>query len=181
MFGHNHNFMQPRKLLTLKKNTHDFIQKSLKKRFEEGVTNDQKCLKEFFELKNCTWKCHLISYMQSLPPCETIEEYSCMVDSWYSPTFTNCFKYKLATTYSLSRTEYPFHKTINDSITTFDIELRSGAKEIQQEVLLLTLQDWIGSVGGSLGCFSGFPFQLLYSTALTKPSNFTGNRIVLFI
>ena len=63
---------------------------------------------------------------------------------------------KKATTYSLRRTESPYHKPVNDSFTTFEIGFRFEAKEIQEEIALLTMPDLIGSVGGSLGMFFGF-------------------------
>ena len=69
-------------------------------------------------------------------------------------------------TYELQQIiENPFHKAINLSSTEIYIGLWSLVKNVQEEVPLLTLQDFIGSVGGSLGMFFGFSISatLLYT------------------
>ena len=131
--------------------------KVIEKRFNEGVEDGQKCLKAFFETQNCPSMCHLLSFDEpNIPACKTTKEQYCISQNWTHPRFTECFKTRVATTYRLTRIENPFHKPVNDSFTDIGIGFFSGAKEIQQEVALLTLPDLIGSIGGSLGMFFGF-------------------------
>ena len=58
----------------------------------------------------------------------------------------------------------PYHTQMNCSSTEIFVGLEPGLKEVQKEVLLLTLPDLIGSVGGGLGVFFGFSISavLLY-------------------
>ena len=136
-----------------------FEAKVVEKRFAEGITDGQRCLKELIVKKSCypSSPCHLLTYVPyNLRTCETVEEYQCANDGWFHENYTDCFKTKVATTYSMKRSETPFHAPVNDSFTTFDVALRFGAKEIQQEIALLTMADLIGSVGGGLGMFFGF-------------------------
>ena len=58
---------------------------------------------------------------------------------------------KKATYYSLNyRKENPYHKDKNTLKTDVYIGITSMQKVIKEEVFVLTLQDLIGSVGGSL-------------------------------
>ena len=80
-----------------------------------------------------------------------------MDNSWNSEDFFQCYKTQSATTYDLlQRIENPHHKNITFDTTDINIGMYNMEKEIQEEVLILTLQDLIGSVGGSLGMFFGF-------------------------
>ena len=154
-----------KEIISFEKEYTRFQTKVLEKRFAEGTTDGQTCLKEFFS--HCP--CHLLSYVPSyLPTCETVEEQICSWGDWFNENYTDCFKTKLATTYRLMRVEYPFHAPVNDSFTTFEVEFRFGTKEIQQEIALLTMPDLIGSVGGSLGMFFGFSISATLLFLLDK-------------
>ena len=135
------------------------------KLFQEGAEDNQGCLNRVLQNKTCNTKCNLLSF-GNLPPCPTISELKCMwTDLFSKADYINCFKTKKAITYELQqRIENPYHKAINLSSTEIYIGLWSMAKNIQEEVPLLTLQDFIGSVGGSLGMFFGFSMSatLLY-------------------
>ena len=134
--------------------------------FQDGVDDNQRCLNRLLMNKNCSTKCNLLSF-GNLPACPTIPALKCMwKDLLSTADYINCYKTKKAITYELQqRIENPFHKAINLSSTEIYIGLWSMAKNVQEEVPLLTLQDFIGSVGGSLGMFFGFSISatLLYT------------------
>ena len=88
------------------------------------------------------------------------------------PEFTDCFKTKLASTYDLvERIESPLHKQINKTSTTVYVALWTMEKEVQEEVKLLTTEDLIGSVGGSLGMFFGFSIYATLFYCIEKALN----------
>ena len=76
---------------------------------------------------------------------------------------------KKATYYSLNeRKENPYHKDQNTLKTDVFIAINAMQKVVKEEVFVLTLQDLIGSVGGSLGLFFGFSFSAVLFSCLNK-------------
>ena len=144
-----------------------FYLKNLDKYFRNGATNNTKCFEKLFLDYNCSTICTILDYYRgNLPLCQTVGELQCIwnqIYANYSP-FTDCFKTTLATTYSLvERIDQPIHTEINTTSTTVWVGLWTMEKEVQEEVKLLTTEDFIGSVGGSLGMFFGFS---IYATFL---------------
>ena len=136
------------------------------KLFQDGVEDNQGCLNRLLRNKTaCTTKCNLLSF-GNLPPCPTIEALKCMWTGLMAdPNYIDCYKTQKAITYDLQqRIDNPYHKAINLSSVEIYLAVWSMAMRIQEEVPLLTLQDFIGSVGGSLGMFFGFSMSatLLY-------------------
>ena len=125
--------------------------------FQEPEINNLDCLKKLVAKRNCTFKCFIYNSYE-LPPCNTVEEQICMWKNlWDSDDYRNCYKFKRATIYSRQlRIEHPYHELPNASSTEILIGMWSKLKTIKEEVPLLTAQDLIGSVGGSLGMFFGF-------------------------
>ena len=139
-----------------KEYTHIYV-KVVEKQFKEGHENNEECLKKLLEKKNCSVLCSTLT-IANLPHCNSADEYQCNFDgAWNSEEFFQCYKTHHATTYSLlQRIENPFHKNTTLTSTDVNIGMFSMEKEIQDEVFILTPQDLIGSVGGSLGMFFGF-------------------------
>ena len=139
-----------------KEYTHIYV-KVTEKNFRNGQENNEKCLVELLKKKNCSVLCSTLTFAD-LPPCQTADDYKCTFDgTWTSEDFFQCYKTQNATTYSLlQRIENPYHKNITFTTTDINIGMYNMEKEIQEEVLILTLEDLIGSVGGSLGMFFGF-------------------------
>ena len=140
------------------------------KLFQDGVEDNQRCLNRLLKNKTaCTTKCNLLSF-GNLPPCPTIATLNCMwTDLFSNPDYINCYKTKKAITYDLQqRIDNGYHKAINLSSTEIYVGLWSMAIHIQEEVPLLTLQDFIGSVGGSLGMFFGFSMSATLLAMISK-------------
>ena len=148
---------------------HTFIYvKKVDKYFQFGQTDNSKCFEDLFSTYPCPVKCTLLDYCKGIYPlCQTVDELQCMWNHSFAniSKHTDCFKTKLASTYDLvERIESPLHKQINKTSTTVYVGLWTMDKEVQEEVKLLTPEDFIGSVGGSLGMFFGFSIyaSLLY-------------------
>ena len=144
-----------------------FYLKNLDKYFRNGATNNTKCFEKLFWDYNCATTCTLLDYYRgNLPLCLTVGELQCIWSHIYAnfSPFIDCFKTTLATTYSLvERIDNPIQTEINTTSTTLWVGLMTMEKEVQEEVKLLTTEDFIGSVGGSLGMFFGFS---IYATFL---------------
>ena len=83
--------------------------------------------------------------------------------------FERCFLTKIATTYELKqRVEQPLHTKENKSSTKIYVALWSMDIQIQEVVPLLTTEDFIGSIGGSLGMFFGFSMSATLFICLNK-------------
>ena len=151
-----------------KEYTH-FFTKVIEKQYDSGTIYNLECVEKVLKSSNCTNRCEILSYIDNLPFCESAKDLQCMWFNINYTIYTDCFKTKSAITYSLQqRIENPIHKDINRSSTTIYVALWSMEKEIQEEVPLLTTQDFIGSIGGSLGMFFGFSFSASFFFCIDK-------------
>ena len=141
----------------------------VEKKYDTSVFNNFVCVKNLIMSTNCTNKCELLNYVDGLPICKLAKELKCIWSNVNMSMYSNCFKTRLATTYKLQqRIDAPLHKEVNRSSTTVYVGLWSMEKEIQEEVPLLTTQDFIGSIGGSLGMFFGFSFSATFFFCIDK-------------
>ena len=137
--------------------------------FKDGTESSSDCLKELIKRQNCSYPCWTTT-IPGIPFCQTVKDFNCVKDVWLGikgKDFLNCYMTKKATYYSLmDRVENPYHKDKNALKTDVYIGIRSMKKVIKEEVFVLTLQDLIGSVGGSLGLFFGFSFSAVLFSCL---------------
>ena len=155
-----------------KEYTH-FLPKVTEKYFKEGVEDNKKCLHEYLMNLNCSNHCNSMSFGNHLPPCKYTKDLTCMWKSMSKDeSYGKCYMTKKATTYTLAnRIENPFHRDVNESETEIFVGMKVGIKEVQQEILILTIQDLIGSVGGSLGMFFGFSISSTLIYLFDRVSN----------
>ena len=136
--------------------------------FKDGTDNTADCLKELVERQNCSYPCW-VTTIPGLPFCQTVKEFNCVGAIWQTKEYSDCFLAKKATYYSLvDRVENPFHMEKNTLKSDVYIGIEAMKKVIKEEVFVLTLQDLIGSVGGSLGLFFGFSFSAVLFSGLNK-------------
>ena len=138
--------------------------------FKAGKDGSADCLKKLVERErqNCSYPCWATT-IPGVPLCQTVKEYNCVENIWYTKEFNDCYTTKKATYYSLmDRGENPYHKDKNTLKTDVYIGIKAMKKVIKEEVFVLTLQDLIGSVGGSLGLFFGFSFSAVLFSCLNK-------------
>ena len=134
-----------------------FVVNVVERTYRDEMKPFENCFRNFFSKKNCSDICHIISY-PGLPTCLTDNDTICNFGfEWDSPGYWQCFQTNFATTYNLQeRLNLPRVRPINTSSVEFYIGIPTKTKVIHEEVDILTLQDLIGSVGGSLGMFFGF-------------------------
>ena len=136
--------------------------------FKHGTDRPGDCLKKLVEQQNCSVSCWG-STIPGLPYCQTASEYSCVDPVWGTEEYFDCFMTKEVTHYSLiDRIETPYHEDKNKMKTDVLIGIKAMQKVTTEEVFVLTLQDLIGSVGGSLGLFFGFSFSAVFFACLNK-------------
>ena len=152
----------------IKEYTHLILQPE-EEYFKDGKDGSADCLKELVERQNCSYPCWATT-IPGVPLCQTADQYICIDDAiWGTKDFLNCYMTKKATYYSLlDRGENPYHKDKNTLKTDVYIGIKAMKKVIKEEVFVLTLQDLIGSVGGSLGLFFGFSFSAVLFSCLNK-------------
>ena len=139
----------------------------------------EQCIQTLVQNNNCSVKCYPVYFniLPNLSMCLTYEDYWCM--SNYFQTHKNlildqCFR-------SSFTTKFPeFQKQISASPISIDPEkiyfgdlgisfdYISPNVEVKRERYTITTQDFIGSVGGSLGLFMGFSFFAYTNAFLEK-------------
>ena len=138
--------------------------------FQDGKDNSVDCLKKLIEGLNCSYPC-AVTTIPGLPYCQTVNEYLCVAEETKNSydEYLDCFITKKATIFSLNdRVDNPLHEDKNSLKTDIFIGMNSMKKVIKEEVFVLTLQDLIGSVGGSLGLFFGFSFSAVLFACINK-------------
>ena len=136
--------------------------------FKDGKDSSADCLKDLYERQNCSYPCYA-STIPGLPFCRTTKDFNCVKHVFTNQEFLNCLMTKKATYYSLNeRKENPYHKDPNTLKTDVYIGINAMQKVVKEEVFVLTLQDLIGSVGGSLGLFFGFSFSAVLFSFFNK-------------
>ena len=147
-----------------------YVTKPVEYLFDQGVDNSEECWKKHLMKSNCTVKCVTVS-VTDLPMCKTQEERNCFhafanrpLDLW---TFCNLKKYAL--TYPGELTLQPPNPKLGiDKSTTIHFRIFSLRKMIKEEILVISLPDLIGSLGGSLGMFFGFSISAYVFYLLDK-------------
>ena len=140
--------------------------------FHEGNENIADCHQDLFLAKsNCTTKCNFLSY-DSLPICNSTEDQICAIEAKkkYDTEFENCFKIKRFLTYNPTMYSLQLNPLLNSSTIEFYMNIRDLQKEVREEVQTITVEAFIGSLGGSVGMFFGFSFTatILYVTEKMK-------------
>ena len=130
--------------------------------FQNGQENVLTCLQKLIKAVNCSYKCHPATFNQitDLPPCRNRAEHQCVtkeVSYRKYDKYINCLKPKIATHYEIFSIKRPqlVQQTLSMELQFF---LTTNQLEIREEILTYSVQQFIGSVGGSLGLFLGFSF-----------------------
>ena len=141
--------------------------------FNEGNLDVANCHRNLFLAKfNCKTKCNFLSH-NSLPNCNSTEDQNCAVMEGlrrYRQEFENCFKVKQFLTYNPAAYDMPTNPMLNSSTIKFSLNIEHLQKEVLEEVKAITVESFIGSLGGSVGMFFGFSFTatILYITRYIK-------------
>ena len=135
--------------------------------YMNGVDDFPDCFRKYIDKNsdNCK-KCFpiIFNYLPDLPPCNTTEEIECISKA---TVLTRKGRYKclnLQKQIEINADE-SYNGVANNNGTGAALKVYSmkDTKIIKEEILVVTIEEFIGSVGGSLGLFLGFSFlTLLY-------------------
>ena len=132
----------------------------------------EKCAKDVIYGLNCSVKCppfYLYSTL-SLPHCNTLEDNLCVERELYFSTMEkarqiySCHKPKVAKLFNPRPNAWKNHLGTNKSKIYFYFE--SLFILHQQETEVISMAELIGTIGGSLGLFTGFSFYSYFSGLL---------------
>ena len=141
--------------------------------FGKMEQNPSSCIKNMVVSSNCSFHCDILTYTD-LPLCQSVEQLQCNWDHIYAhfSSYLDCYPTNEATYYTLQqRIENPYHFDRNEISTRVYIGVWSMKIDIKEEVSLLTTEDFIGSIGGSLGMFFGFSISALLFLCIDKAVN----------
>ena len=130
--------------------------------FKEGVDDSDQCWTDGINSGSCPTKCKYFNFAgnsSKLPICKTLEEVKCIYDQAYNlDLFSKCNRKKKILTFHGDLLRQKRYQDVQDEIHLM-IGIWQMNKEIKEEIFIITTQDMIGSVGGSLGMFFGFSFS----------------------
>ena len=126
--------------------------------FDTGEESSEECWKEHLMKSNCSVKCVFASFTD-LPMCQSGKEIFCIIEAGHQANLWSiCNRKKRALTFPGEMLKIPL--TMDRNPSTHSILLRidnwSMMKLIKEEIMVISLADLIGSLGGSLGMFFGF-------------------------
>ena len=144
-----------------------FLKKDKYGTFEEGLTN-------LFLNSNCEKICfpgifNFIEAIRTLPSCNYDEFYCLFNDMWSDKRkqLMECLKPGMALVYETSVSKSLKGDKSNGSVT-FGIFGASPMKKIEEEVYVISIPAFIGSIGGSLGLFFGFSFLAIFVDCIDR-------------
>ena len=130
--------------------------------FAEGVDDSDQCWTDGINSGSCPTKCKYFNFAgnsSKLPICKTLKEVKCIYDQAYNlDLFSKCNRKKKILTFHGDLLRQKRYQDVQDEIHLM-IGIWQMNKEIKEEIFIITTQDMIGSVGGSLGMFFGFSFS----------------------
>ena len=142
-----------------------------------GIEKADECVVQHLKKAKCPYVCSpiIFNYLNEwIPPCSKNEDYLCMLD-YYQKTMSPelpCYDEKQKKSTKIKgdfRKDFWFVPDVDDETKWNYLEL--GIKHIttdlhqMEEKYILSTEDFIGTVGGSLGLFLGFSF-LTFATDL---------------
>ena len=138
---------------------------------------------ELHQKFDCEPKCDLANIYPEVPPCLSAadqQKCSLSITAWNDiGHLSKCLFHKKFIRYNPYKVTRQKYKEGNIS-SVFEIQKWSMNKEIREEVKIMTTEDLIGSVGGSLGMFFGLSISatVLYfiETLIFKLSIFFGKN-----
>ena len=128
--------------------------------YMEGDEDCQQCLFQMItKNQDCEVKCFplFFNFLQDLPPCNTLEELQCSFDSMadHRKDRYRCLKQKKTVQYD-ANFFYNAERESNVTGFNFGVYFDKTTKDVKEEILMVPIEDFIGSIGGSLGLFVGF-------------------------
>ena len=154
-----------------------------------GIENADECVVQHLKKAKCPYVCSpiIFNYLNEwIPPCSKNEDYLCMLD-YYQKTMSPelpCYDEKQKKSTKIKgdfRKDFWFVPDVDDETKWNYLEL--GIKHIttdlhqMEEKYILSTEDFIGTVGGSLGLFLGFSFLTFVTDVIGKVFDCLHHRV----
>ena len=111
----------------------------------------------------------MYNFLLDFPPCNTTEELQCIFRSFkYSRKDRyKCLNLKKNVQY---KSNFIFNAARESSDSGFRLKIYfdKDTKDVKEEIMMVPIEDFIGSIGGSLGLFLGFSCYTYMSQMLDK-------------
>ena len=124
--------------------------------YKTGNADVNKCLTKAIETTNCTKKCFPVIYNflnETLHACESMDEVNCIVEKSHMKQYRQCYLTKRSTQYKIRTSDATASKKNGFE---FQLIMQSDLIKRNEEVYLTSLENYIGTVGGTLGMAVGF-------------------------
>ena len=145
----------------------------------DGIENVDECMIKQLKEANCSFICLPIIFNflnDQIPFCATGQDYLCMlkhIQEKLKRPWLSCYseKQKRSTVVQGTIDVYDNYETDLLQLGIYINDLTYRQVTTRKEQHIMTTEDFIGSVGGSLGLFLGFSFFCYASEALDKLFN----------
>ena len=124
--------------------------------YKTGNDDVNECIAKAIGATNCTRKCFPVIYNflnETLRACESMEEVDCIIEKSNLKQYRQCYITKRSTQYNIRTSDATSSKKNGFE---FQLIMQSDLIKRNEEVYLTSVENYIGTVGGTLGMAVGF-------------------------
>ena len=124
--------------------------------YKTGNDDVNECIAKAIGATNCTRKCFPVIYNflnETFHACESMEEVNCIVEKSNLKQYRQCYVTKRSAQYKIRTSDVA---ASNKNWFEFQLIMQSNLIKKNEEVYLTSIEDYIGTVGGTLGMAVGF-------------------------
>ena len=147
-------------------------------KLRKGTKSVSQCLADVVDSMNCSTKCFPLIFndIVDIPPCKNYKQFYCIIredleSQETSSKIRHCLRPEQTQLYKANYYTAPNEYVDNPSFMDFWIRFISDEVEIKEEMPVISVETFIGSVGGSLGLFLGFSFYSAVSSLIDMMFN----------
>ena len=124
--------------------------------YKTGNDDVNECIAKAIEATDCSRKCFPVIYNflnETFHACESMEEVNCIVEKSNLKQYRQCYVTKRSAQYKIRTSDVA---ASNKNWFEFQLIMQSNLIKKNEEVYLTSIEDYIGTVGGTLGMAVGF-------------------------
>ena len=124
--------------------------------YKTGNDDVNECIAKAIGATNCTRKCFPVIYNflnETLRACESMEEVDCIIEKSNLKQYRQCYITKRSTQYNIRTSDAT--SSVKNGFE-FQLIMQSDLIKRNEEVYLTSLENYIGTIGGTLGMAVGF-------------------------
>ena len=155
-------------------------------KFINGVDDFDECYRNYLKKKygNCK-KCFalLFNYWQKVPECVTYNDFMCI--TYLTVNFNrqeryNCLQLKQFVEINAEESNGLVFNGNGTGVLLIGYNMKH-TKTVKEEIYVITTEQFIGSIGGSLGLFLGFSFFTFFTSILDRIHSYLLNNLPVFV